>query len=1026
MRSFRVRRYPWRKAGLALASGPGRECTGPTRAVKRAIGIAGADAVRVVLLGDRRHADRILEGLGTDPPPEAVLRVAARPGLVVADATGAGERSLRRLARALPRRRPMDGIGYVVGLDGEGEGKGEGEDGGAEHAARLARRLGFRAALHLVIPGESAHPIFEPCPDPAVPDAHALARGLQERLVHAWLHGAGRPDLGRTTADPDTPLEVRVEAAIGRSRSESLVVSSLAWGGQGLAAAVESTADRTEPLDLHARRGWAGSAALAAGIVLGALGGFTQAERAAGLGQALSVLAPVLPGARADPGALAGEAKARRYARAAAALERAAGPSVSSPLSGLHPGSAALRTLARRAVTDVIVRPARTVVRERIARDLGPGADPDEWLGRAGALLAGTGRRESSGAAALVAAAYDSSEERWRRYLAHATRRIPAAPAPPSEEIEGGFARTMTAWSRNRYTKSSLLAHARRAAGATGWRARMTALRAMETALGAGEGRWLSSGGSDPGLERILARARGVLDEKTVERGRAAASRAEQAARVEIEGLRLGGAYRLVDLAGDEGPALAAAARRLLRALEAFASEDLLASDGARSRSVAATGFTARSLLASLKRLDRRLAETGVDRGLREWLRVEIETAAFDEAADRIEAATLGSFVAEERAAIREIERLARAKGSYRAAIRIGSVRARLEEATSRAALRAIEEEDPLALEFDAGTDRHAVLDRVVAGIERLDTLHREEVEFGGFEWEELGRTLRGYRTGDRSSALTRMVERAGDYARRGTSGCGEPLQGDPGPPPGSYPERARAAFARRLDAVCRAAGARSAAAVESRLRSFYREHLAWRWPYSDEPGAPAVPRSTLGELLRRTEGRKVEELSPDLKHIIEPWRRNRGGEPVLELAVEWRTAPERERNAEHLVSYRLDGMKEPAGGHREWRYGDRLRARLRLAKNSPLRFAGGAAEASIPIGEGSWVRSLATGAAAATFVIEAPVTGAGAKEGKLRISATLRVIREPRATRAPVRVRPPRATTRPIQASRGPLAGLP
>ena len=346
----------------------------------------------------------------------------------------------------------------------------------------------------------------------------------------------------------------------------------------------------------------------------------------------------------------------------------------------------------------------------------------------------------------------------------------------------------MTAWSRNRYTKSSLLAHARRAAGATGWRARMTALRAMETALGAGEGRWLSSGGSDPGLERILARARGVLDEKTVERGRAAASRAEQAARVEIEGLRLGGAYRLVDLAGDEGPALAAAARRLLRALEAFASEDLLASDRARSRSVAATGFTARSLLASLKRLDRRLAATGVDRGLREWLRVEIETAAFDEAADRIEAATLGSFVAEERAAIREIERLARAKGSYRAAIRIGSVRARLEEATSRAALRAIEEEDPLAVEFDAGTDRHAVLDRVVAGIERLDTLHREEVEFGGFEWEELGRTLRGYRTGDRSSALTRMAERAGDYARRGTSGCGEPLQGDPGPPPGRLP----------------------------------------------------------------------------------------------------------------------------------------------------------------------------------------------------------------------------------------------
>ena len=85
--------------------------------------------------------------------------------------------------------------------------------------------------------------------------------------------------------------------------------------------------------------------------------------------------------------------------------------------------------------------------------------------------------------------------------------------------------------------------------------------------------------------------------------------------------------------------------------------------------------------------------------------------------------------------------------------------------------------------------------------------------------------------------------------------------------------------------------------------------------------------------------------------------------------------------------------------GRRGWRYGDRLVAHLRLAKDSPLRFPGGALEASIPIGEGGWVRSLAAGAAAATTTVETPVTGAGAgEEGTLRISATLRAVRAPRA----------------------------
>ena len=1058
------RRYRLPGTSLPRSAGPEGECRSARRAAIRAGAIAGADAIRVVLTGDGRHADRILLSLGMDPPPAARLRIAARPGLMVADATGADDRSLRRLARALPRRRPVDGIGYVASLDGDGE------ENGAEQAGRLAKLLQVHAALHIVIPGESEPPIFELCPERAAPDVQALVRGLRERLVHGWLNGAIRPDFGSRIGGPDERMDARVEAAIGRSRSASLRLSSLAWGGPGLVAAVESTWDRTVPEETQARGRWAGAAALSAGIVLGTLGGITQAERAEEVDQTLSVLAPVLASAASDPDALGGAPRALRYARAAAVLERAARSSVVSPLSGLHPGSAALRALAGRTVADAIVRPASRALRERTRRDLRPGADPDEWLDRASAALARNRGPGPYDAATLLAAAYDTPEGRWRRYLARISRPLPAAGADPSlrappcdpspwrrgalaakvgetcglarigmspdagaaprsEGAESGFVRTMETWARDRHAKSPLLGNARRAASAPGWRGRMAALRAMEDALGAGEARWRAPGGSDPELERILARARGILDPEAVDKGRAAAEMAGHEAAEELAGLRLEGVYPLVDLHGEEGPALAPAARRLLHAYETLAEEGLLAEMSSQSsprrrdgvagslvRGAPARGVAAWQLVDSVKRLDRRIAEIGISRDLHERLGTEIEAAALDEAASRMEAAAAGPVGARERAAIRELGRLARAKGAHQAARRLGAVHARLDERRARAALRAIEEQDPLGIEFDADTDRHAVLDRVVAAIARLDALHRREPEHRDFAWEQLGRTLRGYRIGDRASVLTRMAERARAYANRGTAACNEPARPDARAPEG-YAERAGAAFERRLDAVCRQAGADAAADAERRLRSFYEEHLAWRWPYSSEPEAPAVPRSTLVELLRRATGREPGDLSPGLAAIIEPWSRNRHGDPVLELAVEWRTDPERERNSEHLVSYRIEGLRDREDGGREWRYGDRLHARLRLAKDSPLRFADGAMEASIPIGKNGGVRRLATGDLAATLTIETPVTdapvaGARQEERTLRISATLRAIGKPD------RERPPRATARPIRAT--------
>ena len=989
-----------RSPARALASGPDGKLARPRAALRAAFAIAGPDAVRVVLTGERRHADRILEGLGTVPPPEADLRVAARPGLVAVDATGGGERSLRRLARALPRQRPVDGIGCVTCLDGDGDASG------AERAARLARLLRARVAVHIVVPGERARAIFVPCRDASAVDAPGLARDLRERLALDWLCAGGGSGFSRPSSDPHGRMDARIEAAVERARSRSLVLSSLALGGRGLGAAVESAWDRTVPDDRPhgwSRGGnpgwrWAGAAVLAAGAALAVLGGLGQANRAVEVERALAVLEPVLARGGADPSALAGESKARRYARAARTLAEAARPSATSPISALHPASEALRGLAARAVRDAVVHPAREVVRNRIARTLGTGSDPDEWLDRAGAVFERAGDGGANTAAAVLTAAYGGSEARWERELAPASRGLRLAAESPSEEPGSGFAETMAAWARERYANGALLDAARRVGSAREWRERLLALQALESAFRAGEARRLGAPGTDPELERILARARGLLARPIVERARAAAVRVRDDARAELDRLRLLADVSVVEIDGEEVAGLGTAARRLLALYESLAGEDLLVPPRAGGGSAEpAGGFPAREILASLERIDRRLEEARLGGSIDDAFGLEVETAALGEAARRLETASRGPLAAEERAAARAIERFARARGDTRAAERLAAARTARAAERARAALDAIEERDPLAVAFDADTDRNAVLDAVEAGIERLDALYRSGPRAADHRWRALGRSLRGYRNADPSSVLTRLAGRARDYARRGVAACRteEPWTHG-GRPPAGYPERALAAFDRRLDAVCGAAAARAVVDADSDLRSFHREHLAWRWPFSHEPGAPAVPRSTLAELLRRAAPRRVENLPPELGAVVAPWRLNRRGEPVLDLAVEWRTAPERERNAEHLVSYRIEGMAPLASGGREWRYGDRLHALLRLAKDSPLRFDGGAAEVSLPIEPERWAGTLAAGAPAATIEVEAPASGADGAVERVRVSVTFSEVRAP------------------------------
>ena len=85
----------------------------------------------------------------------------------------------------------------------------------------------------------------------------------------------------------------------------------------------------------------------------------------------------------------------------------------------------------------------------------------------------------------------------------------------------------------------------------------------------------------------------------------------------------------------------------------------------------------------------------------------------------------------------------------------------------------------------------------------------------------------------------------------------------------------------------------------------------------------------------------------PELERERALWTTDEGGSVCIALELEWRARPEDDVNAQHLIEIELEGMKREEGGY-TWRYGTPVALRLKLARNSPYRFASGAEGTSL------------------------------------------------------------------------------
>ena len=493
----RIRLRAERADALAPVRTGGMEDGRPSlrRALREARGIGGDTAPWAIVVSGEGSA-RLERDLGLPAAPAAEVRVSASERLVLVDAANASERTLRRLARRLPWRRPFDAL-VVLAPDGAVAPRA------AHRAALVARGSGFTAALHLVLPG--AREVDGAEGDGGTPGAarivasgrgggRDLLAGLEADVARAWLGAAGAAgvashaggegggrDAGRAVARTlGSELEEAVRALRDRAPA-CLDLAGLAAGAGRLPETIAATAGRTRPdrrgtLPLH------GAAALVvAGIGLGAAGALDAVRDAERLGNLVQAVEGQRIERLARIGLVPDPARAGVVAGLAVDLAEAGGSTWTRPAGHWLPGAKALRTLASDLLVGYVGRPLGMEVERRTAALVAPAKDIETWTGRAAradrligdwnALLAGAAE---AGAGGLLDAAFGAPPGGWPAGVGAALERTGAARTLERlgvldrgrlrEAARAGLLGSARAVARRRYLDGPVLAGARVAA----------------------------------------------------------------------------------------------------------------------------------------------------------------------------------------------------------------------------------------------------------------------------------------------------------------------------------------------------------------------------------------------------------------------------------------------------------------------------------------------------------------------------------------------------------------------------------
>ncbi|MCY3811470.1 MAG: hypothetical protein OXH15_06720 [Gammaproteobacteria bacterium] len=1027
---------------------------GLRKAIAEARRRAGPDALVILVVAGEGTSD-LCSGFGVTPPAVGSIGIAAGTDVIFIDAAKADTRMLRSLAAALPWRRPVDGVAAAVGNDGVPpdmlvRAATFARASGFRVALHLVMATGSMTAAWRIV--DSANRNGADLCTQLAQDATRiwLAGGDREGLGE--LSHAQSADLSialdrAIAAAPSSSVDIASVCIGGRGLRSAVAHAAArtrpaetpgvaAWlglaglvVGVGLAGlAAVSGLDKSE--DLRATVALAAREASAAWLVeeIDAVPSGSKVRRVAGVSAALSefsefsFLAPLsvlIPGFNA-PARLGGSLLEAYVLRPmASALDRRA------------------RTILAPSDDPVAWVGDAQLVDEWLVAWEGLGDDPTEVDLRR-----------------LLADAFGGEPEAWPEGLDVALAETASSPPEPmrggldvdglAELARGNFVATMQRWAGSVYTNGPVALAARRAVDRSAvWHAQQEALSDLRTALQDPGQVWLTAAEDTPdyGYElRILGRALAltVLGQTTALEAKAAVSRIRIDAREAAEHFILPEVGPLMvrsstgSPGGGGGPSLSLTpeAQAWLAFLDRLVSAGF--ADVPRRPLAVVSGpvtvdpSAVTATLGKLRTFDRFAANLPADLppAVAGGLLLEVASELVGGVAASVEialrsAAGAGwgseggaqlSRVTPALEGLQEIESWLRERQAEEEADRVLAVRARVAENVLAVGGQMLAAEDPLGVYIDPSADANATVRRFGRGVERLRRLFEiygepyiDAAARGGkataYRWRDIGEDLAGFDRGDAGAALAGLEGMIRAYADDPEAACAAPRPGQ-GQARDDYVASALARFRVQLDDVCAGVAAERAERLYAGLAEYFTRNVAWMWPFSRDAKAPEVPDSTLGEFVARLYAAADALMgfdgafAPTFRANAAFWDRDEDGAAVLRFRVDWRARPEEERLAEHVIVFEFEGVERDEGGIYTWRYGTAATLRMRLAKNSPYRFAFPADSEGLEFavagqGNGAILR-LFDGLANGTFEIRTEVVdGEG---GRRPLVATARV----------------------------------
>ena len=960
---------------------------------------AGSDALCVlVVAGD--GAGGLCRSLDLNPPAVGEVAVAAGDGVIVIDATGASPGALRSLAGTLPWRRPVDGVTAIVGDDGiprdamvraETFARAAGSrvalhfllapgattaawrvvDAANRDGAELCAQLAQDAA-RIWLGGGPREGLRELSSIQSTELAAALARALaiappsSVDVASVCLGGHGlRTAVAQTVARTRPAQRPGFTMWLGYAG----LVAGVALAVLAIVAGLTRADELRSTLALAAREATPWSA-----TDIEAVPSASRVRRVAGIGIRLaevsefSILTPLSP-----------------------LVANSQGPArLGGVLLDVHvirPLGLALDRQARERLAPVDDPLAWFAGAEQV----------DEWIAAWEGLADDP---EEVDFRRLLADAFGGGPDAWPSGLdaafAAMSLRLPE-PAHGGMDVDGlaelarrNFVATMQSWASSVYANGPVASAARRAVDrSAGWRSQHEALSALRTALQDPGQAWITAAEDTPDYHyemRILGRALtlSLLGQTTALSAKAAVSG------IRIDAREAAGHFILPQIGpllvrsstgprgGGGQPSLALSPGA--QAWSAFL--DRLASTGLADLPTTPRTFVAgpvtidpapvSALLSKLRTFDRLATDLpgdlppAVARDLLEQVVSElvVGTAASAELALR---PAVGTVVVGDRAGrtarvaaalddLGEVVAWLRAHEADPEAERVLAVRSSVAENMLLAGAEVLAGEDPLGVYLDPTADANALVRRFGRGVERLRRLYDYfgapyvgPATFGGtaahYRWRDIGEDIARYDRGDAGAALSGLEGMLRAYAADPKAACDAPrpalaVARD------DYVARALDRFRAQVDGACAGLDARRGERLYARLEEYFGRNIAWMWPYASDASAPEMPSATLGEFVARLGeardvlGRFDTPLARVFRESADFWDQDMDGRAVLRFRVHWRTRPEEEELAENIIAFDFDGAERDQDGVYSWRYGTAAALRVRLAKNSPYRFA--------------------------------------------------------------------------------------